>query len=75
MKKSIKTSVAIVIILTLSISIHFSKKGNINVPSLTVENIEAIASGEIENVECIPPYTYTCTFVGNIGYKGMKVSF
>ena len=75
MKKYIKTSIIIVIIIVTSISVYFPKKDNIKMSSLAIENIEALASGEIGDVECIAPYTYTCVFVGNIGYKGIKISF
>lgn len=73
-KKSVKAGITIMIIVAIGIPASFPWKDNKKMSSLAIENIEAIANGEIENVECIAPYTYTCVFVGNVGYKGIKIS-
>lgn len=70
-----KKSILIAIAIISGVSIYTLKKDNVQLSSLSLDNIEAIASGESENIECIAPYTSTCVWYGNIGYMGIKVNF
>lgn len=39
---------------------------------VTLDNVEAIASGESGNYYCDPPYTVTCDYVGGYKIPGFK---
>jgi hypothetical protein len=58
----------------VSVSLFYTlKQEKSGLSTLTMENVEAIARGESDNFECIPPYdTYTCVYMGSVRLPGIK---
>ncbi len=63
----------IAIVATTGIIAYNTQSKNLHLSGIAMENVEAIARGESENFDCIPPYEkYTCVYIESTRLPGIK---